>query len=240
MRSMSDSNKNDYQVSMILEHDASADLFGILIEWLKSQQNSNWEKSALLNNPSFRFINLERESIKIDDIRNFNQELAFSNYSNEKRYFIFFNSDLTTLQAQNAALKSIEEPPKNTQIVLLTPSLEKLLPTIISRCKVTSLRKSSPSNKDINTTNIYEKILNSKHYELTELSNDYKERGEALLLFGKLLSYLHIELNSNVSRYKKKQLTDHLKIILKTIEQLNQNTNVKLTTENCFFDLISS
>lgn len=245
MRSMPDKNQKQYSPSIIIEHDLLLDPFEVFSKWLKTQENregTNFSPSALLNNPSLNFINPEGESIKIKDIRNFNQELAFSNYDSNKRYFIFLNSDLTTLQAQNAALKSIEEPPVNTQIVLLTSTLDKLLPTIISRCKVISIKKSSTQKetpKDFEEiSKIYKKIINSKHYELIELSNTYKDRATAVLFFNQLLSYLNFELHSNNSEYEKNQLTKHLKIILKTNKQLNQNVNVKLAIENCFFDLI--
>ncbi len=241
MRSIFETTKNDYQLSIILEHDTSVDLFQVLSFWLKSQQNKDFNKNTLLNNPAFRFINPEGESIKIDNIRDFNQELAFSNYNSDRRYFIFFNTDLATISAQNAALKSIEEPPENTQIVLMTSTLEKLLPTIISRCEVVSLKKTTQGKKsDYEETNdLYRKIISSKHFELIELANNYKERNEAILLLNKLLSYLNFELNSNASKLNKKSIANHLRIVLKTMKQLNQNVNVKLALENCFFEFIS-
>ncbi|NCO12358.1 MAG: hypothetical protein COZ34_04630 [Candidatus Pacebacteria bacterium CG_4_10_14_3_um_filter_34_15] len=241
MRSIFKTNKNDYQLSIILEHDTSVDFFHIFALWLKSQQNNDFDKNSLLNNPAFRFINPEGESIKIDDIRNFNQELAFSNYNSDRRFFVFFNADLATISAQNAALKSIEEPPENTQIILMTSTLEKLLPTIISRCEVVSLKKSTQgkNNQDENTADLYKKILTSRHFELIEFANNYKERTEAILFLNKLLSYLNFELNSNNSEFKKKSMANHLRIVLKTMKQLNQNVNVKLAFENCLFELIA-
>jgi len=238
-------NNQNYNISIILEHSVSLDIFEIFINWLKTQDDSTQislgklEKNTLLNNPSLRFINPEGESIKIDDIRKFNQELAFSNYNNEKRYFIFFNTDLMTLQAQNAALKSIEEPPVNTQIIFLTSSVDKLLPTIISRCTVITLKKSLINKSKLEQiSKLYKQILNSKHYELIELANRYKERKEALDLLNDLLSCLHQELNNKSSQYTKHQLTKHLKIILVSLEQLNKNANTKLVVENCLFKMI--
>lgn len=244
MRSMTNNTQSKYFLSTIIEHDSLENPFKILVKWLKTQNNYEWNQSNLLNNPSFTFVNPESETIKIENIRNLQQELAYSNYNNEKRYFILFNSDQTTLQAQNASLKSIEEPPKNTQIVLLTSSIEKLLPTIISRCEVIPLKQNyNPggglnTSQDQETANIYQKIISSKHYQLIEMSNEYKERVDAILLFNKLLKFLHNELRNPSSKYENKRLTKHLKIILMTIEQLNKNVNVKLATENAFFELI--
>ena len=231
--------------SIILEHNNSSDHFDVFVSWLKSHNKSgslnltNFKKSALLNNPSFRFINPEGESIKIDDIRNFSQELAFPSYDNKKRYFIFFNFDLTTLQAQNAALKSIEEPPINTQVVLLTSTIDKLIPTIISRCEIASLKESVNQDDQLKEAKeIYIKILSSKHYELIELAGDYKERKDSIFFLEKLLNYLNFELHKKNSEYNKEQLGRHLKVLLKTINLLNKNVNIKLALENCFFSLI--
>jgi hypothetical protein len=225
--------------SIILEHSNYSQPLRVFDDWLKSIETSNI--SNLLNNPSLRFMNPEGDSIKIDDIRNFIQELAFPSYDNKKRYFIFFNFDTSTLQAQNAALKAIEEPPENTQIVILTSTLDKLISTVTSRCEVISTQNSDHSHQLMNnqeTAETYKKILGSKHYDLINIASTYKERSDAILLLNKLLSYLNSQLHSDNSVHSKKQLSQHLKVILKSIEQLNQNANVKLVLENCFFRLI--
>ena len=49
-------------------------------------------------------------------------------------------ADLMTTQAQNALLKTLEEPPEYAVIFLLTENAEKLLPTITSRCVMLELR----------------------------------------------------------------------------------------------------
>lgn len=239
---MPENKKTDYLVSTILEHDASFDLVDVFAHWLETQENTtgiNFDKDSLLNNPVFRFINPGGETIKIDDIRNFNQELSFSNYSDQTRYFIFFNFDQATLQAQNASLKSIEEPPKDTHIVLMTTTVDKLLPTITSRCKLISHKKPQSQQEHLaETAKIYQQIAQSKHYELIELANNYKDREGAIKLLENLLEFLNYQLHKNTNSQSKRIFASQLQIILKNIERLNQNTNVRLTLENCFFDLI--
>ena len=47
---------------------------------------------------------------------------------------VVIEGDLLTLEAQNALLKTLEEPPQNSVIFILTTTEDKLLPTILSRC----------------------------------------------------------------------------------------------------------
>ena len=54
--------------------------------------------------------------------------------------YIIPEADLMTQQAQNALLKTIEEPPSYAIIILLTENAQKLLPTICSRCVMLKLR----------------------------------------------------------------------------------------------------
>ena len=58
---------------------------------------------------------------------------------NDKKVIIIHEGSKLTVQAQNALLKTIEEPPQGVYIILLAESLETLLDTIKSRCQVYKL-----------------------------------------------------------------------------------------------------
>lgn len=53
-----------------------------------------------------------------------------------RKVFVIREADLMTTQAQNALLKTLEEPPGSTLLVLLVSSIDKLLPTTLSRCQI--------------------------------------------------------------------------------------------------------
>lgn len=53
-----------------------------------------------------------------------------------RKVFVIREADLMTTQAQNALLKTLEEPPGSTLLVLLVSSLDRLLPTTLSRCQI--------------------------------------------------------------------------------------------------------
>ena len=80
-------------------------------------------------------------SISVDDIREqLNGDIMIKPYSNRYKIYIIPEADLLTVQAQNALLKTIEEPPEYAIIFLLTENADSLLPTIRSRCVMLKLR----------------------------------------------------------------------------------------------------
>lgn len=77
---------------------------------------------------------LEKNSaIKIDEVRDLQHKLLLSSQSEFKIMIIDDAANITN-QAANALLKTLEEPTKNTVIILITANKSKVLPTIISRC----------------------------------------------------------------------------------------------------------
>ncbi len=75
----------------------------------------------------------EGASIKVEDIRAMNEELFIKPALSDKKIFIVKNADNMNNDAQNALLKSFEEPPKYAVIILLSENVKMLLPTIRSR-----------------------------------------------------------------------------------------------------------
>jgi DNA polymerase-3 subunit delta' len=67
-------------------------------------------------------------------VRHFNQQIAQSPYSGDKKVAVVVEADRFNLSAANAFLKTLEEPPLDTTILLLTTRPYSLLPTIRSRC----------------------------------------------------------------------------------------------------------
>ena len=61
-------------------------------------------------------------------------------YQGPYKVYIIPQADMMTPQAQNALLKTIEEPPEYAVIMLLTENADTLLPTINSRCVMLKLR----------------------------------------------------------------------------------------------------
>lgn len=93
------------------------------------------------NHPDIRFITHEKASISVDDIREqLVNDIAIKPYSSGHKIYIIPDANKMTEQAQNALLKTIEEPPEYAVIILLTETSETLLETIRSRCIVLNTR----------------------------------------------------------------------------------------------------
>lgn len=94
------------------------------------------------NHPDIIWVGHEKPgSIGVEDIRNqVNNTVAVKPYQGPYKVYIIPQADLMTVQAQNALLKTIEEPPEYVVIMLLTENAEVLLPTINSRCVMLKLR----------------------------------------------------------------------------------------------------
>lgn len=90
--------------------------------------------------PDVRIIDNEGDRIKIAQIRELQREMALSPFEGRWRVYILCDFQQATVEAANCLLKTLEEPPPKVVMVLTTTQAEMLLPTIISRCQVLSLR----------------------------------------------------------------------------------------------------
>ena len=87
-----------------------------------------------------RVVAPEGDRLKIDQIRQLQRELALAPVEARLRVAILDDFDRATVEAMNALLKTLEEPPSNVILVLIAPEADVLLPTIVSRCQVIALR----------------------------------------------------------------------------------------------------
>ena len=94
------------------------------------------------NHPDVIRVRHEKpNTISVEDIRQqVNNDILIKPYQGPYKIYIIPEADLMTPQAQNALLKTIEEPPSYAVIFLLTENADSLLPTITSRCVMLKLR----------------------------------------------------------------------------------------------------
>ena len=183
------------------------------------------------NHPDIIRVTHEKpNSISVDDIRTqVNNTVDIKPYQGPYKVYIIPQADMMTPQAQNAILKTIEEPPSYAVFLLLTENAETLLPTINSRCVMLKLR------------NIKDTLIKNYLMENLEIP-DYKadmctafaqgNMGRAIMLANsdhfneireeavQLLKHIsEMELNEivaavkNISVYKL-EITDYLDIIM--------------------------
>ena len=73
--------------------------------------------------------------IKVGAIRQMQRDLAFRPYEGKRRVCILTTADRMAPEIPNTLLKTLEEPPLHTMIILLANSARQILPTILSRCQ---------------------------------------------------------------------------------------------------------
>jgi DNA polymerase-3 subunit delta' len=88
-----------------------------------------------LSHPDVWWIAPEKKAIKIDVIRQLQRDLSFEALEGKQRVVIIDEAEKMLHNAANAMLKTLEEPPSATTMVLITPTPHQLLPTIVSRCQ---------------------------------------------------------------------------------------------------------
>lgn len=88
------------------------------------------------NHPDIiRVVHEKPNTIGVEDIRGqINNDVMIKPYSGPKKIYILNEGEKMTVQAQNALLKTLEEPPAYAIILILTTNADALLPTILSRC----------------------------------------------------------------------------------------------------------
>ena len=85
--------------------------------------------------PDVKWYGLDEEanSIKISEVRDFKNWLGLKPFEGRTKVFIFNQAERLTAEAQNALLKSLEEPPVGNVIIFLVPNRKSLFDTIVSR-----------------------------------------------------------------------------------------------------------
>lgn len=94
------------------------------------------------NHPDIITLTHEKPgSIGVDDIRHgLRDDVVIRPYESNRKIYIIPEGEKMTPAAQNALLKTLEEPPSYIVIIILTNNLNAFLPTIISRCIVLPMK----------------------------------------------------------------------------------------------------
>ena len=97
-------------------------------------------KAVSGSHPDMVTVEPEGAFIKIDQVRRVSRELRFAPLEGKRRIVIIDNAQAMNLEASNAILKILEEPPKHTILILTASQTTDLLPTIVSRCQQIAFR----------------------------------------------------------------------------------------------------
>lgn len=146
-----------------------------------------------LNVSSFNFHEiLSSPSIGIEEVRKLQKILTLKPYGGGERLIVIKEAEKATIEAQNALLKILEEPPFFTSIILISGGINKLLTTVISRCQIITEKNIPPVQVDFQKTEeLLKTILKSSAGKRILLSqNSVTTKEDAVLLLNSLLSVL--------------------------------------------------
>ncbi|MBQ7707647.1 MAG: DNA polymerase III subunit delta' [Lachnospiraceae bacterium] len=86
------------------------------------------------NHPDIIYVTHDNTTISVNDVRDqIISTMDIKPYKSRYKIYIVDEAELMTREAQNALLKTMEEPPEYGVLILLTSNIDKLLPTVISR-----------------------------------------------------------------------------------------------------------
>ncbi|HYD34566.1 MAG TPA: hypothetical protein VD999_00705 [Vitreimonas sp.] len=188
-----------------------------------------------LTHPNVMVINEESEGLKIETLRNLLSELALMPPVPGSRLVVIAGFETAQPVAQQVLLKTLEEPPSDTLILLITQTLEAILPTIQSRCRSERVGDTTAGNQrdaaSAQSTAIQpllELLKTGNYSDLIKTVEKISEREEAVNLVSELVRQYQTQLTQRGT-------PEVMKVLLTASDHLKTNANVKLILENALF-----
>lgn len=150
--------------------------------YIENRKNTPWVKGYFTSS-----IEIRKESMEMLQSR-----LEFSQRESQYRICIIEDADEMNVQTANSFLKTLEEPPENTILILITSKIQALLPTIVSRCQLVYFQPLP--NKTIEEILVsrymidkpiaktYSKIANGNLEQAIRLTGDTKHESRNLMI----------------------------------------------------------
>lgn len=146
---------------------------------------------------------LNKASFGVDDVRSLIDEVNKKPFEGNKKVIIIHQGNKLTMQAQNALLKTIEEPPVGVYIIILCENLELILDTIKSRCEIYKITPLS-------------KVQLNEYIELNNFICTEEEKASAIAFSEGI--------PGRIDRYFKDETLSELRLkILDLLKDLNKN-----------------
>ncbi len=163
------------------------------------------------------------KSIGIDEIRDIKSFLNKKSWqSNSMKTVIIYGGEQMTTPAQNAFLKTLEEPPPNSLIILAASAKNALLPTIISRCQIIRLAANIKSSQKVlnKSWKKWQSLINAKVDERLNLAGKIKEKD-----LDKYITVLQKKIVDK--KTDKASISQWLENLITTKQMIEDNVNVR-------------
>lgn len=187
------------------------------------------------NHPDLLLLE-DGEKLGIEQVRKIQEFLSLKPYQSDKHALVLVAAENLSLDAQNALLKTLEEPAGEAIIVLGAGSEEQLLPTITSRCHIINLNSDRPNTatpKSEKWQKEVERLLNTPIEQRFQFIEKLSEREEFLAF---LVSYFRQKLLENPQPETQKFTT----ILMQGEKWAKQNVNIRAILEYLILNLPKS
>ncbi len=189
---------------------------------------------------SLELIAPEKNSLSIANVREIQEQLRYAATKQRPRWIALLHADTLTIPAQNALLKTLEEPPAHTVLLLSTSHPGRLLPTVTSRTMILGEKQISeilqvPLPKLSTATEplaSYSELRAASIAQACQRAEEFGDKESAITATQQLLSEIHHtmqrshETDQNPQQLEK-QIEDAQSCV-NALQQLEANCNVKL------------
>lgn len=200
---------------------------------IKNEAVSPFDVSEITQEEEAKGKKAAKKSLGIETVKTLQKTIYLTPVQGKKKLLVIRDANLLTTEAQNALLKFLEEPPAHMIILLVTESLQSLLPTIQSRCFLITLLKSEETKNSLSEDDKEFLIhLSPKtSFELAEKKGKTKE--EAVAWSKGLIEQLEQELHIQTNTVTIQQYSNILRKLIK-IYQTVSSTNIspRMTIES--------
>lgn len=205
------------------------------------------ETPDIKENPDTLYIRPDK-SIGISEIRAVRSFLSKKPMQSSQNTVIIHDAHLLTHDAQQAFLKTLEEPPEHALIYLVTSYPDQLIPTILSRVQNLSHQSQLPDQSDPHSQELFQKLISvGVGDRLLLLDKEEFTRESALKFLDDLESILHSQINQSSPsltasdanrRFELREgLGESYEKISLTRKYLKANVSVRLAMDNFVINL---
>lgn len=184
-----------------------------------------WKELAKFNikqdNPEI--LILDDEKIGIAQVKQLIKHLSTKSFRNTPKSAVILNGNNISLDAQNALLKTLEEPSGESVILIGIEAENKLLPTILSRCQIINLSNSAShlSGGNVNIEDLTNSSLEDRFALIEKIADKEKFLEDFIFSYRKMLQ------NPDVSSYS----TPRVKFLEELLQaQIWKASNVNIRT----------
>lgn len=192
------------------------------------------QQGLTLQHPDLLWI--DDEKLGVGEVKKIREHLSLKPYQALAQAIVILQAENLTADAQNALLKTLEEPPGEAILILGVASEDQLLSTITSRCQTVFLDSSIDQKKDLSEKDIknLEELVNYPLEKRFVFIEKLEDREEFLLT---LTAYFRHKLLENPSSDKQKKILSFLEDLLEAQKWAKQNVNIRAILEYLMFKI---